>query len=225
MTAISGTVLSINVGAATPVQIGERTIQSGIRKVPVPERVAVGPDGLHGDHILNRKHHGGPDQAVYVYTAEDYACWAEALGEPPNPGTFGENLTLSGFESAGIRVGERLQIGPVLLEVTAPRIPCNTLAAVMGDPAFVKRFRQARRPGLYLRVLVGGDVGAGDPVTRLPGPPDAPTIGEFFELCFQRQPGRVALERLLAAPIDERSRTEYSERLARLLQGATPIPN
>jgi MOSC domain-containing protein YiiM len=209
-------VISVNIGVATPVQIGERQVQSGIRKQAVTGRVVVGTLGLDGDQILNRKHHGGPDQAVYIYTDQDYDHWAQELGEALAPGTFGENLTLSGFESAGVRVGERLQIGPVQLEVTSPRIPCSTLAAVMGDPGFVKRFRQARRPGLYLRVITGGEVGVGDPVQRLAGPPDAPTIAEFFELSYRRAPSRADLERLLAAPIDSRSRAGYSERLAQL---------
>ena len=34
----------------------------------------------------------------------------------------------------------------------------------MGDPAFVKRFGQASRPGAYLRIVEEGELGAGDPV-------------------------------------------------------------
>jgi MOSC domain-containing protein YiiM len=86
---------------------------------------------------------------VYVYGTPDYAWWSETLGRELAPGTFGENLTVSGLESAGLRIGDRLQIGTVGCRVTAPRIPCVTLAVRMEDPAFVKRFRQAERPGVY----------------------------------------------------------------------------
>ncbi len=69
--------------------------------------------------------------------------WARNSG----PGTFGDNLTLSDLESAQFNIGDRFHIGSVMLEVTAPRIPCATLAARMGDPHFVKKYRRAERPG------------------------------------------------------------------------------
>jgi MOSC domain-containing protein YiiM len=67
------------------------------------------------------------------------------------PGAFGENLTIGTLESALFRIGDRLHIGEVILEVTAPRIPCDTFATRMGDPTFIKRFRKAGRPELYCR--------------------------------------------------------------------------
>lgn len=99
--------LSVNVGQPTALQVGQHTTVTGIHKHPVPGRVRVTAQGLDGDHVLNRKHHGGPDQAVYVYTREDYDHWSEALGWTLEPGTFGENLLISGLESAGVRIGER----------------------------------------------------------------------------------------------------------------------
>jgi MOSC domain-containing protein YiiM len=45
--------------------------------------------------------------------------------------------------------------------LTAPRIPCGTLALRMGDPGFVKQFRAAERPGLYCRVVRAGDIQVG----------------------------------------------------------------
>ena len=62
----------------------------------------------------------------------------------------------------------------------APRIPCVTLAARMGDPTFVKRFRRAERPGVYCRVITPGAVNAGDPVTLLPFTGESDTIVENF---------------------------------------------
>ncbi len=202
-------------GQPTALQVGSRQTVSGIRKHAVPGRVRVTAAGLDGDHILNRKHHGGPDQAVYVYTREDYAWWEEALGQPLEPGTFGENLLLEGLESAGVAVGERFRVGEVRLEVTAPRIPCATLGARMGDASFVKRFATARRPGFYARVLSGGDVGAGDPVTREGSPAGAPTIAQTFDLHFAPPPPREELERWLAYPLARRLRRDIERRLGR----------
>ncbi len=135
--------VSVNVGPSRP--LGNR--RSGIDKRPVQGEVQVGPEGLQGDVQVNKKHHGGPDQALYAYHLEDYEWWSTELGQDLSPGLFGENLTCKGLPE--IMVGDRYRIGQVLMEVTAPRIPCNTLATRMGDPTFVKTFTQARRPGFY----------------------------------------------------------------------------
>lgn len=208
--------LSVNVGQPTALQVGQHTTVTGIRKHPVPGRVRVTAQGLDGDHVLNRKHHGGPDQAVYVYTREDYDHWREALGRTLEPGTFGENLLIGGLESAGVRIGERFRVGEVLLEVTAPRIPCGTLGARMEDAGFVKRFARARRPGFYTRVLAGGEVGRRDEVTRIPAPEGAPTIAELFDLWYGAAPPRQTLEGYLISPLGVRLRRAVEAQLARI---------
>ncbi|MFC6592032.1 MOSC domain-containing protein [Deinococcus lacus] len=208
-------VVSVNVGQPTAVQTARRTAISGIRKHAVPGRVQVGLAGLEGDHVLDRRHHGGPDQAVYVYTAEDYAAWEALLGRALPAGIFGENLLVSGMESASMRVGDQLCLSEVTLEVCAPRIPCATLAGVMEDPTFVKRFAAVGRPGFYTRVLQTGTVGAGDRVDLRPTTEEAPTIAELFGLSFQRQRDPEQLRRMMAFPLAERLMAECREWLER----------
>ncbi|BDP41277.1 molybdenum cofactor biosynthesis protein [Deinococcus aetherius] len=204
----------MNVGQPTAAQVGHRTVVTGICKHPVPGRVRVTVEGLDGDRVMNRKYHGGPDQAVYVYTQEDYDHWAGVLGRAPEPGFFGENLLVGGLESAGVRVGERFRVGTVLLEVTAPRIPCATLGARLEDAGFVKAFARARRPGFYTRVLETGDVGRGDEVTReRAAPAGAPTVAELFGAWLGDPPVRETLERYLTAPLAVRFRRGLEERL------------
>ena len=97
---------SVNAGSAEQMTIGARTITTGIRKRPVGHGYA-GTLGLAGDVVANAKHHGGPDQALYLYSSEDYAWWAGELGDAPQPGMFGENLTLSSFGPDEVRIGDR----------------------------------------------------------------------------------------------------------------------
>src|SRR5205814_569222 len=111
------------------------------------------------------KAHGGPDKAVYAYSAEDYAWWATELGKTLPPGTFGENLTISGIDVSNAPIGQHWQVGTVVLEVSQPRIPCYKLGIKMDDPRFPTRFAQAERPGSYLRIIHEGSIAAGDPVT------------------------------------------------------------
>ena len=148
--------VSVNIGSKGTVEHPDKTVITGIFKRPVTGPVRIGGLGLEGDFIGSAKHHGGPDQAVYIYGTTDYDWWSRELGRTMEPGIFGENLTIGGLESAPVCIGDQFLVGSAVLQVTAPRIPCVTLAARMGDPAFVKRFRQAERPGLYCRVLQPG---------------------------------------------------------------------
>src|SRR5688572_28315777 len=157
---------SVNLGQERTLYRRDRVEQTGIFKFPTAEPVKkLTKLGLEGDVIISKKHHGGPDQAVYVYGGGDYEWWSKELGRDFAPGTFGENLTLSALESAQFHIGDILHVGEVTLQVTAPRIPCGTFAARMNDPQWVKTFRHAERPGLYCRLIQEGFVKTGDPVS------------------------------------------------------------
>ncbi|HLH68839.1 MAG TPA: MOSC domain-containing protein [Candidatus Dormibacteraeota bacterium] len=161
--------LSVNVGAARAIGPGPGV--SGIDKRPVlvPVRIRLpepGGSGLVGDQIGDHAGHGGADQAIYAYAREDLDRWEAELGRRLPCGTFGENLTTAGLDVTGALIGERWRVGEeVLLQVTAPRIPCRTFATWMGLPGWVKTFTQGRAPGTYLRVLQAGEVRTGDLIT------------------------------------------------------------
>lgn len=194
-----------------------KTGWTGIEKHPVAQAVRVGRLGLQGDEVMDQVNHGGPDQAVYIYTQPDYEFWRAELGDRIRPGLFGENLLFSGLESASVRVGQRFQVGGVMLEAASARIPCETFAAHMGDPKFVKKFREARRPGIYARVIQEGEVRVGDPVTfEGTVPDDAPTILDTFEFFYDKNRTPEQVKRLLAAPVDVRLRHTLLEEEKRL---------
>jgi MOSC domain-containing protein YiiM len=211
---------SVNVGRARPFQ-AKAVGQTGIFKEGVVEPVSIDALGLAGDAICDVENHGGADQAVYVFGVPDYAWWSRELGMQLAPGTFGENLTITDLESADLSIGDRIQIGPsVVLEVTAPRIPCVTLARRMDDPRFLVRFRAAARPGVYCRVLEPGPVQVGQSVTWEPYAGETVTAIEVFEAFFANRYDETTLRRHLAAPIAIRDRVDKERRLRDLL--ATP---
>jgi MOSC domain-containing protein YiiM len=160
---------------------------SGIDKRPVGRRVAVGELGLDGDVQINRKHHGGEGQAVYVYGQEDADWWAAELDRDLPPGRFGENLRTAGVDLTGALLGERWRIGTALFEVTAPRIPCATFERFWGVPQLIKRFTAHGATGAYLRVLQTGAVGAGDAVEVVHRPDHGLTVGEGFRIVTTEQ--------------------------------------
>ena len=209
--------LSVNVGREEPIENGKASGKSGIYKRPVDTAVRITPLGLAGDTIFDTENHGGEDQAVYIYTAPDYAWWAEELGRELEPGTFGENLTIRDLVSADAFIGDRLHVGDVILEVTAPRIPCATLAARMEDPGFVKRFRWAERPGLYCRVIREGEVRAGDAVTIERYRSETISAIEMFRDVFDPDLSESGLRRHLVAPVAVRDRILKEQQLGELL--------
>lgn len=206
---------SINIGAEQPIHSPGKIGVTGIFKQPFSSPVAVTAHGLAGDAVCDTKNHGGPDQAVYIYGQGDYDWWSQELHQTLPPGTFGDNLTISELESAGFNVGDRLHIGDVILEVTAPRIPCSTLAARMGDKLFVKRFRAAERPGLYCRVILAGTLSAGDPVRVEAFTRPTVSVGEMYRQHFLPD-DEAFLRRCLAAPIAIRAREEMQAKLQKL---------
>jgi MOSC domain-containing protein YiiM len=176
---VTGRLLSVNVGR--PQQVGVRRgrpVMSAIGKAPVEGLVKVAGVNVQGDDQADRTVHGGPDKAVYAYASEDEAWWAEQLGREVGPGAFGENLTLEGVDVSGAVIGERWRIGTVELQVCQPRLPCFKLGLKFEDPTMLKRFAQAERPGAYLRILVEGELGAGDRVDISDRPAHGVTIAQ-----------------------------------------------
>ncbi len=206
--------VSIQVASPRLIARGDGTISTGIFKEPVPSAELTG-DGVVGDAVVNTEHHGGPDQAVYIYSSADYQWWEAELGRHLAPGIFGENLTLTDFGDREVMIGDRWQIGEVLLETTAPRIPCATFASKMGEAGWVQRFRAARRPGFYARVLNGGTLQPGEPAVRLSGGHTFSLL-EMLDLASETEADAAVLQRALAAPIAVRARAEISRRLERI---------
>ncbi|MDO4263239.1 MAG: MOSC domain-containing protein, partial [Deinococcus sp.] len=140
----------------------------------------------------------------------------------------GENVRLGGLSSADVRPGDRFGLGEVLLEATAPRLPCALAAAYLaGDypGPFVKDMYALGLPGIYARVLRGGtlrpgDVGEWQPTAQT----DAPTLRELMTLHRARKPNPDLLRRALAAPVSVRLREELEEKLSKALRHAPPSP-
>ncbi|MGW5767658.1 MOSC domain-containing protein [Streptomyces longwoodensis] len=166
--------LSLNLGRAVAVPYTDQPQGlTGIDKRPVDHPVLVtapgpkgtGGSGLAGDAVCDLRHHGGDDQAVYAVAREDLDAWERELGRPLANGSFGENLTTEGLDVSDALIGERWQVGAELvLEVTGGRIPCRTFQGHLGERGWVRRFTQKGATGAYLRVIVPGEIRAGDAI-------------------------------------------------------------
>ncbi len=190
---------------------------TAIDKRPVPGPVEVGSLGLTGDDQSDKRHHGGEDQAVYLYADEDADWWAAELGRDIAPGLFGENLRTTGIDLSTTLIGQRWRIGEsgLVVEVTSPRDPCATFARRMGEPQWVRRFTQRRAPGAYVRVVEPGVVAAGDQVVALNEPDHDVTVADVMVPAAEG-----AAARLLAAEHSGRLRLTTRMRTSAAKQSA-----
>ncbi len=209
--------ISINIGKERQQQRKDYFETTGIYKMPVDGPVEIRSLGIEGDAIVDKKNHGGPDQALYIYGGADYAWWSEEIGRELAPGTFGDNLTISDLKSATFNVGDYLHIGEVTLQITSPRIPCSTFATRMGDPKWVKKFRAAERPGLYVRIVKEGTIKAGYRVTVEKYTGETVSIVQMYRDHYVKGYSEDALRRYLNSPIDIRSREYLEGELQKLL--------
>ncbi|MDQ1036674.1 MOSC domain-containing protein YiiM [Streptomyces sp. V3I8] len=198
--------LSVNLGRPRAVDyttqaegltgIDKRPVDGPVR-VSAPGPKGVGGSGLAGDAVCERRHHGGDDQAVYAFAREDLDDWERELGRTLTGGTFGENLTTEGIDVSGARIGERWRVGSeVVLEVTSGRIPCLTFQGHLGEKGWVRRFTHKGASGAYLRVIVPGEIRAGDPVEIVHRPDHEVTAALQFRAVTLE---RTLLPQLLAA--------------------------
>ncbi|WP_299493549.1 MOSC domain-containing protein [Acaryochloris sp. IP29b_bin.137] len=150
---LQGQVIQINVS------------DGGVPKKSVPS-AHIDVEGLVGDRQKNLKHHGGPDRAICLWSAEIIEM-LQGEGHPIRPGAAGENITVAGLDWQQLIPGVQLQLGDsVRLEITDYAQPCRTIARYFKLRCY-GRISQKRHPGmsrLYTRVLASGNVSLGDSI-------------------------------------------------------------
>ena len=137
-------------------------------KLPVDEAY-VNVRGVLADQQADRRHHGRPEQALCLYSLEVIDA-LRAEGHPIQPGSAGENLTITGLDWSTVEPGLRLRIGAaVIAEITDPATPCSKNAPWFIDRAY-GRMSHDDHPGWsrwYARVLAAGLIKPGDSVETI----------------------------------------------------------
>jgi MOSC domain-containing protein YiiM len=88
----------------------------------------------------------------------------------------------------------------------------------MGDSSWVKKFRQAERPGLYCRVLQEGMLQKGEQVVVEQYGDETISVLEMYRDYYVKDKDRETLLRHLKAPIAIRARKDIEKELQKLLQ-------
>jgi len=131
--------------------------KKGTRKKPIPVGVLREDYGLVGDA------HAGTGRQVSLLANESVDTM-RAEGLELHPGDFGENLTVCGIEVHRLPIGARLRVGnAAVLEVTEIGKECHEECEIKAQTGRCVMPTE----GVFARVVVAGEVSAGDEVEVL----------------------------------------------------------
>ncbi|HIV47503.1 MAG TPA: MOSC domain-containing protein [Candidatus Acutalibacter stercorigallinarum] len=124
----------------------------GTQKHQVPAARFTVEWGIEGD-----AHGGSWHRQVSLLSADKIAAF-NARGANVQPGAFGENLVVEGFDFRALPVGTLLRCGDVLLEMTQIGKECHSHCEIF------KRMGECIMPtqGVFARVLEPGEIRVGD---------------------------------------------------------------
>ena len=175
-------VVSVNIGERKQVQWRKKTIETGIFKSPVESPIFLDKEDVQHDAVIDRKYHGGIEQAVYAYSENHYHYWKGLYPDLNwNYGMFGENLTIVDLDETKIHVGSIYELGEAKIEVTIPRQPCYKLGIRFNDPKIIKQFWNSTKSGIYFKILKTGYVSKNDELTLLEEASGNATIAEAYQ--------------------------------------------
>ena len=141
-----GKVISVNISS-----------KKGVRKKPVDEILLKADYGIEGDAHASSEWH----RQVSLLALESIKKM-QGKGLDVKPGDFAENVTTEGLDLISLPLGTELHIGiEVIGEVSQIGKECHTRCAIYyqaGDCVMPKE-------GIFIRVLKGGKIRAGDSVT------------------------------------------------------------
>lgn len=191
---------SLNIGKPKQEHFHGKEFLTGMCKKAVAGPLLLTKLGFEGDGVGDRKHHGGEDKAVCVYSLDHYAYWKSVLGIEMPIAAFGENLSVVGMHEEAVCIGEMYTIGTAVVQVSQPRQPCGTLAARYGRNDFVKLVADSGRTGFYFRVLTEGRVRSGDTLTLIERDPRGVSVAFANNIFHHDRTNRDGIEKVLAVP-------------------------
>ena len=175
-------VVSVNIGERQTIQWRKKVVETGIFKYPSSSPIFLDKEDVLNDAVVDRKHHGGIEKAVYGYSENYYDFWKPFYPQLDwNYGMFGENLTITDLDETNIFVGNVYNVGEAKIEVTKPREPCYKLGIRFNDPKIIKQFWNSTKSGIYFKVLQPGYVDRDDKMILIKEASDKPTIAQIYQ--------------------------------------------
>jgi len=202
----------LNIGLPKKELFHGKEFQTGMCKRPVPGPLLLTTLGFEGDGVGDRKHHGGADKAVCVYSLDHYGYWENILGTAMPEAAFGENFSVTGLKEEDVSIGDIFRASSAVLQVSQPRQPCGTLAARYGRKDLVKLVSDSGRTGFYFKVLVEGTVKAGDGLELVEQDVRRISVSYANQIWYHDRKNLERIERVLGVPaLSEAWRKSFME--------------
>lgn len=174
-------IISVNSGKKKNIQFRGNTYSTGIFKYSVEGSLFLGTEGLDTDEVIDRKHHGGIDMAVYAYGYNHYPYWEEMFPKLNlGFGFMGENLTVSHLDETKIYIGDIFELGQAVVQATKPRQPCFKLGVRFEDQSIIPEMWKTTKSGVYFRVLQTGNIQTEDELKLIEKAKNSPSVAEVF---------------------------------------------
>lgn len=176
-------------------------IASGIAQKHKAELLSVSFNQIKGNSVADNIHHGGLDRVLHHFPREHYGQYRRwdlmsAFFDAPS---MGENISTVGLSESDIHIGDIVQIGDVMLQVTQPRSPCFKLNIQFGHQDFAFAMQQSALCGWFYKVLSEGDIHTSDAIELVERVSDI-SVAEAMKIYFLPEYDALQYERLLNAP-------------------------
>lgn len=216
-TAVTPSIVSLQIGMPSLIAHGSKEVLSGIFKQPTGEARRAGADGIEGDGQGDTINHGGPDKAVCAYFAKRFPYWESQFDRRFEPGSFGENVTIGEWTEEELNIGDIVQAGDAVLQVSQPRQPCFKLGLRNKLPSLPMLVQQTGYSGFYFRVMVPGNLQKGLRLSIIDRHPAGMSIMEANTIMYHKKDDAEATQKLLAIKeLAESWRVQLEGRLAKL---------
>ncbi len=138
----SGEIVSLNISK-----------KKGEKKKPVSSLTLIKEKGVKSDA------HFSSERQLSLLPFESVRRMKNA-GLEVGPGSFAENITMVGIESSLLKIGQRLKIGPVIVEVTHIGKDCHKPCAIYKEAGYCVM----PTDGVFAKILSSGEVKNGDTI-------------------------------------------------------------
>ncbi len=203
--------------AAKPVPFGPRGAPSAIQKQAV-QQLHVNIDGTYEDEQGNKKLHGGPEKVLHQYSHKGYQALTEAFPEKAfTVGTIGENMIVAGMDDNNVHVGDVYKMGNVVLQVSAPRAPCNKISHRYEIKNLDRFVGLNGITGWYYRVLETGVLHVGDAVALVSRPQHTVSIAALMTAVYDKGQPEKAKDYVGIEVLDD----EWREKCERVIKRAS----
>jgi MOSC domain-containing protein YiiM len=172
---------------------------SAIVKTQRPGAIAVTFDQFGDDEVYDLKHHGGRHRVLHQYANEHYAFWQNKFPQPSNnflAGSYGENICSAGMTEKDMCIGDIVEIGTAVLQVSEPRYPCGTLNLRYQNNQYLKELLLQTSWGWFYRVLKEGAISASDRGIIIQRLHPELSLDKAIDIMMKRNQNRQLIEKL-----------------------------